>query len=330
MRLYHERFADFYAAAIACGKELFGFADRYAYRLFAQDMLPCSRGFDGPGHVQMIGKRIIDGLDFRVGEEFIVRAVGLWDSELRRCSFRFGQLAGSDGCNFAPFAFLHRGNDFSHRDSGHSQHTPFDLLAGHSISLAFGATLLACSCSVRACRAIPLLEFFFCANRFQVRNPVEAENSVEVVDFVLEQLRKVAKLTSLNLVGHPLQVLILHGDFTIPLDLHEDGQEAEASVPHDHTLGAALDNLGIHQGPRIFAGKAQEDDTLCYSNLRCGNAASVAGGLAAESKRIGKIFDERANFWSSGVLYFFAHFAQNGIAELPHRLDRHWPTSAAH
>src|SRR5215831_16803372 len=63
-----------------------------------------------------------------------------------------------------------------------------------------GLELLARANSVRARRAMALLEFFFGANCFQVRDSIEAENSVQMIDFVLEQFGEISQLSGLNLV----------------------------------------------------------------------------------------------------------------------------------
>src|SRR5690349_7634334 len=119
--------------------------------------------------------------------------------------------------------------------------------------LVFGVRLLACACSVRACSTISLLEFFLCADGFQVSDAVDAEDSVEMIDFVLKQFGKVAELSGLNFVCFPFQVLVLHSDFAVALDLHKDGQKAKTGIPHHDSLGAALDDSRIHEGPRAFA-----------------------------------------------------------------------------
>jgi hypothetical protein len=144
-----------------------------------------------------------------------------------------------------------------------------------------------------------------------------------MIDFVLKQFGNVAKLSSPNLVRFPLQVLVLHSDFAVPLNLHKDGQETEAGIPHDDTFCAALDNFWIHEGPRVFARQAQKDNALQNSNLRRGDAPPIAGGFAPIRQRVLQVFDERANFGGGRVLHRAAFLAQNGIPKLPNRPDRH-------
>ena len=134
---------------------------------------------------------------------------------------------------------------------------------------------------------------------------------------------QVAQFSSLNLVQLPLQVLILHGDVAVALDLHEDRQKAEAGIPHDDTFVAAFDDFRIHQGPWIFAWQAQKDDTLGRSDLRRGDAPSVASSLAPVRKRVFQVFHERANFRRRSIPHFAAGLAQDRVPELQHFPDGH-------
>src|SRR6266513_1590618 len=92
MRLDHEGFADLHARAVARRKQAPGFADGQADRLLAQDMLPCLSGFDGPGHMQMIGQRVVNSLNFRVSEEFLVGTASFGNIELRCRLVRFARI----------------------------------------------------------------------------------------------------------------------------------------------------------------------------------------------------------------------------------------------
>src|SRR6266849_800304 len=109
------------------------------------------------------------------------------------------------------------------------------------------------ACSVRACRAISLFKFFFRAHRPQILDSVDTEDSIQMIDFVLEQLGKISHFASLNLARLALQILILHGDVAIPFNLHEDRQKTEASIPNDDAFVAAFDDFWIHERPRVLA-----------------------------------------------------------------------------
>ncbi len=64
--------------------KLSGFRHGQAQRLLAQDMLARLRGFDRPGNVQLIRKRIVDGINLRIGQQLFVGSIGLGDAERAR------------------------------------------------------------------------------------------------------------------------------------------------------------------------------------------------------------------------------------------------------
>jgi hypothetical protein len=68
----HEGLADLHASTRADGEESFGLRDGEADGLFAENMLAGFGGLNGPGDVEMIGKRIVDSVDIRIGEKFLI------------------------------------------------------------------------------------------------------------------------------------------------------------------------------------------------------------------------------------------------------------------
>jgi hypothetical protein len=78
----HEGFADEDAGAVADGEEGLRFSEGHAEGFFAEDVLAGFGGADGPGNVELVGERVVDGVDAGVGEEFFVGAVGGGDVEL--------------------------------------------------------------------------------------------------------------------------------------------------------------------------------------------------------------------------------------------------------
>src|SRR5437773_6602502 len=85
---------------------------------------------------------------------------------------------------------------------------------------------------VRACRAISLFKLFLRAHRSQIRDAINAKNSIQVIDFVLQQLGKVSQLSCLNLARLALQILLWHGDVPMAFHLHECGSIVEARMLH--------------------------------------------------------------------------------------------------
>ena len=95
----HEGFANLDAGTCLDGKKRFGLGDGEAEGFLAENVLAGFRSFDGPRDVKLIGKRIVDDVDIRVGEEIFVRAVGRWDAEGGCCFPGLREMAGCDGCD---------------------------------------------------------------------------------------------------------------------------------------------------------------------------------------------------------------------------------------
>ena len=150
--------------------------------------------------MQVIGERVVDRLDFGIREKLFVGTVGFGYAQLSGGFLCFAQLPRRDGGDFAAFTILHCGNHFLHGDRRHSQHTPLNLCSTHSVPQYCSRILVACGCGVGTCRAISLLEFFFRANGPQIRHAVNAEDSVQMIDFMLKQFREIPQFAGLNLV----------------------------------------------------------------------------------------------------------------------------------
>ena len=113
----HEGFADLDSGAGADGEQRFGLRDGEAERLLAENMLAGLGGFDGPGDMKLIGKRIVDGVDVGVGEKFFVGAVSRGNAMGGRCLLSLREIAGCDGGDTGVLALLHGGDDFLETDA---------------------------------------------------------------------------------------------------------------------------------------------------------------------------------------------------------------------
>src|SRR6202030_10923 len=80
MSANHEGLLDFHAGTVTRPQKRYGLRHREADRLFAEDMFSGFGGLDRPGYVKMIGKRIVNGLDFRVSQKLLIRPESLTDS----------------------------------------------------------------------------------------------------------------------------------------------------------------------------------------------------------------------------------------------------------
>ena len=72
VRADHEGFLDAHAGAIAHRQEVARLGSRQPDGLLAEDVLAVFGRLDRPGDVEVIGQRIVNRVDLRVGEEFLV------------------------------------------------------------------------------------------------------------------------------------------------------------------------------------------------------------------------------------------------------------------
>src|SRR5215813_9699082 len=143
----------------------------------------------------------------------------------------------------------------------------------------------------RARRPVALLKFLLRANGRYIGDAINTQNSIQVIYLVLEKFRKIAFLSGLDLVPFPANILVANANFLVPLYLHEDRKKTQTGIPDDNLLLAALRNLRIDQRPRLGTGQLQEDDSPGNSQLRRGNAATIAGLFACLRQRVAQIFD---------------------------------------
>src|ERR1700756_6041033 len=90
-------------------------------------MLPCLRGPDGPRNVQLIGERVVDRIDVRIGDQLFVRSVSRRDAERIRSLLCFREIARSNRCNGGVLAPLHGRQDLLEADVGCAQNSPAKL-----------------------------------------------------------------------------------------------------------------------------------------------------------------------------------------------------------
>ena len=81
VRADHEGLADLDAGAVADGEQGAGFGGGHGEGLLAEDVLAGFGGLDRPLNVQVVGERVVDGVDVGVGEERFVGGVGGGDVE---------------------------------------------------------------------------------------------------------------------------------------------------------------------------------------------------------------------------------------------------------
>jgi len=85
----------------------------------------------------------------------------------------------------------------------------------------------------------------------RIDRPVNSENTVEMVNFVLEKLRK--RTLSSKLFLSSLFINKRHLDGTIPLDVNKYVGKRKAIVPEAEFLSASFDDGWIDQGAGIVS-----------------------------------------------------------------------------
>ena len=136
------------------------------------------------------------------------------------------------------------------------------------------------------------LKFFFSADGSDVGYAVDAKDSVQVIDFVLEKFGEVAGFAGLHFVPGGMNVLIANRDFLVAFHLHKNGEETEAGVPDDYFLIAAGNDLRINERPRLGAGELQENNASRNSKLRSGDAAAIASFGTPVSEGVAEIVEQ--------------------------------------
>ena len=122
MEAHHKGFHDVHL--LRDFAQLRGLGCRQSHGLFAQHMLTCPRSHQRQGYVLVIGQGVVDRLDFGVGQQLFVAAVGLWDTQfVGQCAAPL-QIARGDGADVAVLRRLHTGNHFFPADAGGAEHAP--------------------------------------------------------------------------------------------------------------------------------------------------------------------------------------------------------------
>ena len=122
----HERLGHELAGAAPGVDQLLGLRGGQRDRLLAEHVLAGLHGADAPGHVQVVGQRVVDRLDVGIGQQGLVAPIGARDAELRRDTVGLGLVARGDRGDARVAATLHAGNDLPGRDKGGAEHPPVD------------------------------------------------------------------------------------------------------------------------------------------------------------------------------------------------------------
>ncbi len=176
---------------------------------------------------------------------------------------------------------------------------------------------------VRAGVTVAFLEFFAGADACNIDDPVDGEDAVEMIDLMLQKLREISVIAGFKCESVAVEILITDTDLSMPFNLHEDREEAQARVPNHDFVVAARDDFRIDQRPGLDAREFEEDDTQRYSQLRSGNAASVAGCEPPLGERVGEIAHQAAHFWRRRIFDGLGLLPEERVTELKYGAYRH-------
>src|SRR5579871_654903 len=110
MGSHHESLADLDLRPVPGGDQRPAFRRAHGHRLLAKNVLAGFRRPNGPGNVQVIGQRDIDGLDVAISNRFFVAAVSLRNTKFSRGGLGFGEIARGNPDDFRVITLLHSGN----------------------------------------------------------------------------------------------------------------------------------------------------------------------------------------------------------------------------
>src|SRR6267143_2208271 len=144
-----------------------------------------------------------------------------------------------------------------------------------------------------------------------------------MINFVLQQLGQIALFICADFMPFTVQILIPHGDFTVPFDLHKDGKETQTRIPHHYFFFASFGDHGIHDWPGLLARQPQKNNSHVRANLRRRNPTPVSCCFSPISKSVREILDQRANLRRSGIVNFLRDLAQSRVSQLQNSPYRH-------
>src|SRR5260370_2901664 len=74
---------------------------------------------------------------------------------------------------------------------------------------------------IRARVTIALFELFPRANRFHIDHSINGENTIQMVDFMLQKFGKIALVSRFKLEHFGIEILVAYRDLAVAFNLHE-------------------------------------------------------------------------------------------------------------
>jgi len=149
--------------------------------------------------------------------------------------------------------------------------------------------------------------------------PVDREHSVEVIDFMLQQLGPLP--LEVCLVLPATEVVIANPDTVSTQDADEQVGKRETVIPDREVLIPDVDDLGIDEHPRLFHLDVHQPKRR--TDLRSGDTPPAAEARLPVAQGIGEVIHHDAHRGRLRIGNQFAAFAQDGITQESDSTDGH-------
>lgn len=163
------------------------------------------------------------------------------------------------------------------------------------------------------------MPFFAKADRVRSERPVDRKNSVEMVDFVLQEFGPIG--LELDLVALPLLVVVPNPDPISSLNSHQQIREGETVVPYGEVVGSNIDDLWIDQNPGSFHLNVNDSDRR--SDLGSGDAPTRSETTLPISKGLPQVVDDDPDRGRLVVFDRRAAGPEHGVAQKSDSVDGH-------
>lgn len=153
---------------------------------------------------------------------------------------------------------------------------------------------------------------------FGVDDAVEAEDAVEMVEFVLEELGEIP--FGLDLVVVAMAIEVADANALVAIELNHEVGEAEAVVPHAEEFRAGPFDAGVDEFKALTV-NFDVDDAQGDADLDGGDAAAKAVGALEFVEGIAEVLENGSSV--GPVRNFVRDGAQEGVTQFYNPSDRH-------
>ncbi len=149
--------------------------------------------------------------------------------------------------------------------------------------------------------------------------PIHGQNSVQVVDFVLEELSPIA--LEIDLVKFALEVLVTDPNPIRSVDPDQQIRERKTVIPDRKVFGADVDDLGVDQRPRAVHFDVDDPDWSADLGRRNAAAGSEAGLPIPEG--IPKVVHDHSDGRGAGLGNWLTSGPKDRVSKESNSMDSH-------